>query len=70
VPLRVSPAWTPPRPRTPPHASFFRTPYANVVVAAVAATQCLHDTVAAHNAAGGGQQKVRLVDAPAVRKVA
>jgi hypothetical protein len=49
----------------------FSTRYANVVVAAVAAKQCLHDAVDAHNDTGGWwQRKVRLVDEPAVRKVA
>ena len=49
----------------------FSTRYANAVVAAVAAKQCLQDAVDAHNATGGWwQRKVRLVDEPAVRKVA
>jgi hypothetical protein len=50
----------------------FSTPYASAMVAAVAAvaaTQCLHEAVDAHNGTGG-QRKVRLVDEPAVRKVA
>jgi hypothetical protein len=49
----------------------FSTRHAHVVVAAVEAKQCLHDVVDAHNAAGRWwQRKVRLVDEPAVRKVA
>jgi hypothetical protein len=49
----------------------FSTPYANGLFAAVAAKQCLHDAIDAHNAAGWWwQQKVRLVDEPAVRQVA
>jgi len=39
------------------------------MVAAVAATQCLHEAVDAHNGTEG-QRKVRLVDEPAVCKVA
>jgi hypothetical protein len=49
----------------------FSTPYAQVVGTAVAATQCLHKAVDEHNAQGWWWQgKVRLVDEPAVRKVA
>jgi hypothetical protein len=49
----------------------FSTGSAQAVVAAVAAKQCLHDVVDAHNATGWWwQRKVRLVDEPAVRKVA
>jgi len=49
----------------------FSTPYAHVVIATVAAKQCLQETIDAHNAAGWWwQRKVRLVDEPAVRKVA
>ena len=49
----------------------FSTPAAQVVDAAVAAKQCLREVVGAHNATGWWwQQKVRLVDEPAVGKVA
>jgi hypothetical protein len=49
----------------------FSTPYAHAVIAAVAAKQCLQETIDAHNATGWWwQRKVRLVDEPAVRKVA
>ncbi|HEY5870699.1 MAG TPA: hypothetical protein VI542_34885 [Candidatus Tectomicrobia bacterium] len=49
----------------------FSTRSANAVVAAVAAKQCLHNAVDEHNAQGWWWQgKVRLVDEPAVRKVA
>ena len=49
----------------------FSTPYAQVVGAAVAAKQCLREALDAHNATGRWwQQKVQLVDEPAVRKVA
>jgi hypothetical protein len=49
----------------------FSTRYAHAVVAAVAAKKCLQDAVDEHNAKGGWwQRKVRLVDDPAVRKVA
>jgi hypothetical protein len=49
----------------------FSTPYAHAVVAAVAAKQCLQEAVDEHNATGWWwQRKVRLVDEPAVRKVA
>jgi hypothetical protein len=49
----------------------FSTPYAHAVIAAVAAKQCLQEAIDAHNAtAWWWQQKVRLVDEPAVRKVA
>jgi hypothetical protein len=49
----------------------FSTPYAQVVGTAVAATQCLHKAVDEHNAQGWWWQgKVRLVDEPAVQKVA
>lgn len=48
----------------------FSTRATHVVVAAVAAKQCLHTAIAAHNAMGWWwQQKVRLVNEPAVRKV-
>src|SRR2546426_12693630 len=47
----------------------FATPSAQVVGAAVAATQCLHEAVDAHNGTGGGwQRQVRPVAEPAVRK--
>ena len=49
----------------------FSTPYAHAVTASVAAKQCLQETIDAHNATGWWwQRKVRLVDEPAVRKVA
>jgi hypothetical protein len=49
----------------------FSTCYSNVIVAAVAAKQCLHNAVNEHNAKGWWwQRKVRLVDEPAVQKVA
>jgi hypothetical protein len=49
----------------------FSTRYAHAMVAAVAAKQCRQDAVDAHNATGWWwQRKVRLVDEPAVRKVA
>ena len=49
----------------------FSTRYAQAAVAAVAARQCLHHAVDAHNAQGGWwQRKVRFVDEPAVQKVA
>ena len=49
----------------------FSTCYGNALVAAVAAKQCLHKAVDAHNATGRWwQQKVRLVDEPIVRQVA
>jgi hypothetical protein len=49
----------------------FSTPYAHAVIAAVAAKQCLQETIDTHNATGWWwQRKVRLVDEPAVRKVA
>ena len=49
----------------------FSIRYANAVVAAVAAKQCLQEALAAHNATlWWWQRKVRLVDETAVRKVA
>jgi hypothetical protein len=49
----------------------FSTRYANAIVAAVAAKQCLQETLDVHNAAlWWWQRKVRLVDESAVRKVA
>jgi hypothetical protein len=49
----------------------FSTRYANAIVAAVAAKKCLQDAVDEHNAKGWWwQRKMRLVDEPAVRKVA
>jgi len=48
----------------------FSTREAHAVVAAVAAQQCLQDAVDEHNSIGWWQRKVRLVDEPAVRKVA
>jgi hypothetical protein len=49
----------------------FSTPYAHAVIAAVAAKQCLQETIDAHNATGWWwQRKVQLIDEPAVRKVA
>jgi hypothetical protein len=49
----------------------FSTRYANAIVAAVAAKKCLHNAIDEHNAQGGWwQRKVRLVDEPAVQKVA
>lgn len=49
----------------------FSTRYAHAVIAAVAAKQCLQETIDAHNGTGWWwQRKVRLVDEPAVRKVA
>ena len=49
----------------------FSTRYANAVVATVAAKKCLQDAVDEHNAKWWWwQRKVRLVDEPAVRKVA
>ena len=48
----------------------FSTRSANALVAAVAAKQCLHKAVDEHNAQGGWQGNVRLVDESAVRKVA
>jgi hypothetical protein len=49
----------------------FSTRYAHAVGAAVAAKQCLQEAVDEHNATGWWwQRKVRLVDEPAVRKVA
>jgi hypothetical protein len=49
----------------------FSTRYAHAVVAAVAAKQCLQEAVDEHNATGWWWQwKVRLIDEPAVRKVA
>jgi hypothetical protein len=48
----------------------FSTRYAQAVVAAVAAKQCLQDAVDEHNATRRWwQRKVRLVAEPAVRKV-
>ena len=49
----------------------FSTRYAQAGVTAVAARQCLHHAVDAHNAQGRWwQRKVRFVDEPAVQKVA
>ena len=49
----------------------FSTRYANAVVAAVAAKQCLQEVLDAHNATlWWWQRKVRRVDESAVRKVA
>jgi hypothetical protein len=49
----------------------FSTRYVHAVVAAVAAKKCLQEAVDEHNAKGWWWQwKVRLVDEPAVRKVA
>ena len=49
----------------------FSTRYANAVVAAVAAKKCLQNALDEHNAKWWWwQRKVRLVDEPAVRKVA
>ena len=49
----------------------FSTRYSHVVAAADEAKQCLQEAVAAHNATlWWWQRKVRLVDEPAVRKVA
>jgi hypothetical protein len=49
----------------------FSTCYSNAVVAANAAKKCLQDAVDEHNATWWWwQRKVRLVDEPAVRKVA
>ena len=49
----------------------FSTPSTNAVAAALAAKQCLQEAIAAHNAQGWWwQRKVRLVDVPAVLKVA
>jgi hypothetical protein len=49
----------------------FSTPYANVIVAAVAAKQCLQQAVDDHNAQGWWWQRtVRLMDAPRVQQVA
>ena len=49
----------------------FSTRYANAVVATIAAKKCLQDALDEHNAKWWWwQQKVRLVDEPAVRKVA
>jgi hypothetical protein len=57
-------------PDTSTHLAF-STPYANAISGAVAATQCLHEAIDAHNATGRWwQREVRLVDEPAVRKVA
>jgi hypothetical protein len=59
-----------PSPAASTHLAF-STPYAQVVGTAVAATQCLHEALDAHNTTGRWwQQKVQLVDEPAVRKVA
>jgi hypothetical protein len=59
-----------PSPAASTHLAF-ATPYAQVVGTAVAATQCLHEALDAHNTTGRWwQQKVQLVDEPAVRKVA
>ena len=49
----------------------FSTRYSNAIVAAVAAKKCLQNVVDEHNAQGWWwQRKVRLVDEPAVQKVA
>ena len=49
----------------------FSTRYANAVGAAVAAKKCLQEALDEHNAKWWWwQRKVRLVDEPAVRKVA
>jgi hypothetical protein len=48
----------------------FSTRYANAVVASVAAKKCLQEAIDEHNAKWWWQRKVRLVDEPAVRKVA
>jgi len=49
----------------------FSTRYANAIVAAVAAKQCLQEVLDAHNATlWWWQRKVRLVDESAIRKVA
>ena len=49
----------------------FSTRYANALVAAVEAKKCLQEAIDEHNARlWWWQRKVRLVDEPAVRKVA
>ena len=49
----------------------FSTRYANAVVAVVEAKKCLQEAIDEHNATlWWWQRKVRLVDEPAVRKVA
>jgi hypothetical protein len=48
----------------------FSTCYANVIVVAVAAKQCLHKALDEHNAQGWWQRTVRLVDEPRVQQVA
>jgi hypothetical protein len=49
----------------------FSTRFSNVIVAAVAAKQCLHTAVDEHNAQGWWwQRKVRLEDEPRVQQVA
>ena len=48
----------------------FSTRYANVIVATVAAKQCLHKALDEHNAQGWWQRTVRLVDELRVQQVA
>jgi hypothetical protein len=49
----------------------FSTRFSNVLVAAVAAKQCLHTALDEHNAKGWWWQRtVRLADAPRVQQVA